>query len=213
MNRSGRSPAIRRRPAVPRAGAGGGAALRAGPAPCSGDHGDLPAARRHPAGDRAGGGALRRAGIEELAARLDNRFHLLTGGRRTALPRHQTLRATLDWSYERLPEPERVLLRHLAVFAGVFSLEAVAASPEFAPSEVIDGLANLVAKSLVAAEAQGKIARYRLLDMTRAYALQKLGESSKCERLARATPSFTALCSSGRWPLSGSEQTGTRAGK
>ena len=93
-------------------------------------------------------------GIEELAARLDDRFQLLTGGRRTALPRHQTLRATLDWSYELLAEPERVILRRLAVFAGAFSLEAagaVAASPEIAPSEVVDGLSSLVAKSLVAA--------------------------------------------------------------
>ena len=66
-------------------------------------------------------------GIEELAARLDDRFNLLTGGRRTALPRHQTLRATLDWSYELLPEPERMILRRLAVFAGAFSLEAAGA--------------------------------------------------------------------------------------
>src|SRR5213075_3571954 len=63
-------------------------------------------------------------GVEELAARLDDCFQLLTGGRRTALPRHQTLRATLDWSYELLSEPERVILQRLSVFAGVFSLEA-----------------------------------------------------------------------------------------
>jgi predicted ATPase len=113
-------------------------------------------------------------GVEEVATRLDDLFCLLTGGRRTALPRHQTSRATLDWSYELLPEPERVLLRRLAVFAGVFSLEAanvVAASPELTPSEVVDGLGNLVAKSVVAAEAESAIARYRLLDTTRAYAL------------------------------------------
>ena len=76
----------------------------------------------------------------------------MTGGRRTALPRHQTLRATLDWSYELLSEPERVMLRRLAVFAGVFRLEAasaVIASPEIAPAEVVDGIADLVAKSLV----------------------------------------------------------------
>ena len=72
-------------------------------------------------------------GIEALAAGLDDRFQLLTGGRRTALPRHQTLRATLDWSYELLAEPERVILRRLAIFAGAFRLEAagaVVASPE-----------------------------------------------------------------------------------
>ena len=66
-------------------------------------------------------------GVEGLAARLDDRFRLLTGGHRTALPRHQTLRATLDWSYELLPESERVVLRRLAVFAGGFTLEAASA--------------------------------------------------------------------------------------
>jgi predicted ATPase/DNA-binding winged helix-turn-helix (wHTH) protein len=129
-------------------------------------------------------------GIEEVAAHLDDRFRLLlTGGRRTALPRHQTLRATLDWSYELLAEVERVLLRRLGVFAGAFSLEAasaVAASAELAPAEVVYGLFDLVAKSLVVAEVEGRrIARYRLLDTTRAYALEKLGESDERERLAR----------------------------
>jgi len=126
--------------------------------------------------------------IEEVAARLDDRFRLLTGGRRTALPRHQTLRATLDWSYGLLPEPERVILRRLAVFAGAFRLEAasaVAASPEVAPAEVVEGLVNLVARSLVAAEVDGHVARYRLLDTTRAYAIEKLGESGERERLVR----------------------------
>jgi predicted ATPase len=87
-----------------------------------------------------------------------------------------------------LAEPERVLLRRLAIFAGAFRLEAagvVAASPELAPSEVVEGLRNLVAKSLVAAEIDGSVARYRLLDTTRAYALEKLGESGERERLAR----------------------------
>jgi predicted ATPase len=127
-------------------------------------------------------------GIEDLAARLDDRFQLLTGGRRTALPRHQTLRATLDWSYELLPESERMILRRLAVFAGAFSLEAasaVVASAEVAAAEVVDGLSNLVAKSLVATEVDGPVTRYRLLDTTRAYALEKLGESGERERLAR----------------------------
>jgi predicted ATPase len=126
--------------------------------------------------------------IEEVAARLDDRFRLLTGGRRTALPRHQTLRATLDWSYELLPEAQRVLLRRLAVFAGAFRLEAatvVVASPELTQSEVVEGLADLVAKSLVAAEVDGTVARYCLLDTTRAYALEKLGEGGERERLAR----------------------------
>src|SRR5216683_3036645 len=127
-------------------------------------------------------------GVEGLAARLDDRFRLLTGGRRTALPRHQTLRATLDWSYELLPESERVILRRLAVLAGLFSLEAagaVTAGPGVAPSEVADGVSRLVAKSLVAVEIDGAIARYRLLDTTRAYALEKLGDSGELEAIAR----------------------------
>jgi predicted ATPase len=127
-------------------------------------------------------------GIEELASRLDDRFRILSGGRRTALPRHQTLRATLDWSYELLSEPERVILRRLAVFAGDFGLEAasaVVANPEVMPSEIVDGLANLVVKSLVAAEVGSPVARYRLLDTTRAYALDRLGESGERDLLVR----------------------------
>jgi predicted ATPase/DNA-binding winged helix-turn-helix (wHTH) protein len=127
-------------------------------------------------------------GIEALAARLDDRFQLLTGGRRTALPRHQTLRATLDWSYELLAEPERVLLRRLAVFAGVFNLKAacaVVASPDISPPDVVEGLLGLVAKSLVSAEVSDAIAGYRLLDTTRAYAFEKLGESGETAVVAR----------------------------
>ncbi|HEX4153156.1 MAG TPA: hypothetical protein VHY75_13195, partial [Steroidobacteraceae bacterium] len=126
--------------------------------------------------------------IEELSARLDDRFRLLTGGRRTALPRHQTLRATLDWSYELLLEPERVVLRRLAVFAGGFSLEAagaVVASVELAPGEVVDEVLDLVTKSLVVTETDGTVARYRLLNTTRAYALEKLDESGEGEAVAR----------------------------
>ena len=126
-------------------------------------------------------------GIEELAVRLNDLFSLLTSGRRTALPRHQTLRATLDWSYGLLAKPERVILHRLAIFAGPFSLDAataVAASPELAASNPIEGLSSLVAKSLVVAEVAGATARYRLLDMTRAYALEKLEESGERERIA-----------------------------
>jgi predicted ATPase/DNA-binding winged helix-turn-helix (wHTH) protein len=128
-------------------------------------------------------------GIEELAARLDDRFRLLTGGRRTALPRHQTLRATLDWSYGLLAEPERVVLRRLAVFAGTFSLNAaspVVASSDISPPDVIEGLLGLVAKSLVSTtEVSGTVAGYRLLDTMRAYAFEKLGESGEIAVVAR----------------------------
>jgi predicted ATPase/DNA-binding winged helix-turn-helix (wHTH) protein len=127
-------------------------------------------------------------GVEEVATHLDDRFRILTGGRRTALSRHQTLKATFDWSYQLLSEPERVILRRLAVFAGIFRLEAaraVIASPEIAPAEVVDGIANLVGKSLVTAVAGGTIARCRLLDTMRAYGLEELAESGEREWLAR----------------------------
>jgi non-specific serine/threonine protein kinase len=127
-------------------------------------------------------------GIEELAARLDDRFRLLAGGHRTAMPRHQTLRATLDWSYELLTEQERVILRRLAIFAAGFTLQAasaVAADDAIAASEVVDCVANLVAKSLVTVDAGGARVRYRLLETTRAYALEKLVQVGEFDAVAR----------------------------
>src|SRR6266404_6106291 len=127
-------------------------------------------------------------GVEELAARLDDCLHLLTGGRRTALPRHHTLRATLAWSYELLPELERVVLRRLAIFAGGFTLQAastIAATDEIVGSDIVDCAANLVAKSLVAADLGGATGWYRLLETTRAYALEKLTQSGEFEQVAR----------------------------
>jgi predicted ATPase/DNA-binding winged helix-turn-helix (wHTH) protein len=127
-------------------------------------------------------------GVEVVAAHLDDRFSLLTAGRRTAPVRHQTLRATLDWSYELLAEAERVVLRRLSIFAGSFTLEAagaIAASAEFAALEVINAVANLVAKSLVIANGGDTIARYLLLETTRAYGLEKLTESCELEDIAR----------------------------
>jgi predicted ATPase/DNA-binding winged helix-turn-helix (wHTH) protein len=127
-------------------------------------------------------------GIVELASHLDDCFDLLTGGRRTALPRHQTLRATLDWSYELLPEPERVVLRRLAIFVGGFTLQAattITAIGEIAGSDVVDCAANLVAKSLVVADFDGATAWYRLLETTRSYVLEKLTQSGEFERVSR----------------------------
>lgn len=132
-------------------------------------------------------------GIEEVFARLDDLFGVLAGGRRTALPRHQTLRATLDWSYGLLPQSERVLLRRLAIFAGAFSVNsacAVAASADLPALEAVDALAGLVAKSLVAVNADSDIARYWLLDTTRAYALEKLDQAGERDRLARRLAEF-----------------------
>src|ERR1700693_3775208 len=127
-------------------------------------------------------------GLQQVAAGLDDRLGLLTGGRRTALPRHQTLRATLDWGYELLPEPERLVMRRLAVFAGDFTAEAarlVAADGEIPAVEAVCSLANLVTKSLVTFEAGSVIAHYRLHETTRAYALEKLAESGEFEQVAR----------------------------
>ncbi len=127
-------------------------------------------------------GRINAFGMRGVAKRLDDRFRLLTGGRRTALPRHQTLSATLDWSYEILPERERALLRRLAVFVGGFTLEsvgAVAADSDLLPSDIPDLMAELVAKSLVSAETAGGVVAYRLLDTMRAYAVKKLQESEE----------------------------------
>jgi predicted ATPase/DNA-binding winged helix-turn-helix (wHTH) protein len=127
-------------------------------------------------------------GVEQLAARLDDQFQLLTSARRTALPRHQTLRATLDWSHELLPQAERVVLRRVAVFPGPFMLEAacaVAADGKITAGEVIDSISNLVLKSMIAATPSGTLVRYRLLETTRAYALEKLIGSDEFDPTAR----------------------------
>ena len=118
-------------------------------------------------------------GVEELASRLDERLSLLTDGRRTAPARHQTLRAALDWSYQLLHEPERVVMRRLSIFDGAFTMEqaiTAAAGGEIAPSDVVHFLASLVAKSLVASDVSAGVPRYRLLETTRAYAMEKLSE-------------------------------------
>jgi len=125
-------------------------------------------------------------GVRDLAAHLDDRFYVLTSGRRTALPRHQTLGAVLDWSYQLLPERERAVLRRLSVFAGDFTLEAaVAVAADPGPSEVVDHLANLVGKSMIAADPRGEVAQYRLLDTTRLYAFEKLKGSGEVQQIAR----------------------------
>lgn len=127
-------------------------------------------------------------GVRGLAERLDDRFRLLVRGRRTALPRHKTLAATLDWSYELLPEAERVMLRRLAIFTGAFDLAAansVVAGVDFSTSDVVELVAELVAKSLVSADVGGATVLYRLLDTTKAYAHERLKESGEFDGLAR----------------------------
>ena len=125
-------------------------------------------------------------GVEGVAARLEDRFRLLTGGNRTALPRHQTMRATLDWSYELLSDPLRVILRRLAVFAGGFTLESASAVTRDALPAVVDfPVANLVARSLISADVNGPVVYYRLLETTRVYGLEKLQESGELEQFKR----------------------------
>ena len=127
-------------------------------------------------------------GVEGLAKGLDDSFRLLAGGRRTAMPRHRTLQATLDWSYDLLDERERVVLRRLAIFAGGFTLQAaqeVAEDARVSASAVVDCVANLIAKSLVTTDAAGTLVRYRLLATTRAYAREKLVQSGEFDMAAR----------------------------
>ncbi len=127
-------------------------------------------------------------GVQQVTVGLRDRFELLKSGRRTALPRQRTLRAALDWSYELLPDPEKRLLRCLAIFSGGFTLTAAAAvMSEFGQvaSTVLDGIANLVAKSLIALTRAETEARWHLLETTRAYALEKLADSGESGLTAR----------------------------
>ena len=125
--------------------------------------------------------------VEQVAARLDDRFRLLTGGSRTALPRHQTLRALIDWSYDLLTEAERALFRRLSVFAGGWTLEAaeaICAGEGLEPASVLDLLTQLVNKSLVIADAEADAqARYHLLETIRQYARERLLEAGGGEKV------------------------------
>jgi predicted ATPase/DNA-binding winged helix-turn-helix (wHTH) protein len=116
-------------------------------------------------------------GVHGLAARLDDSLQLLTRGRRTAVPRHRTLRAMLDWSFEYLPRTEQAVLCRLAAFKADFTMEsaaAVASEGEIGSPEVIENVMSLATKSLLSTDASGEVIRYRLLETTRAYALEKL---------------------------------------
>jgi non-specific serine/threonine protein kinase len=115
--------------------------------------------------------------LEQIAARLDDRFRLLTGGSRTALPRYRTLQALIDWSHDLLDEQERVLLRRLSVFAGGWTLEAAEAAcagDGLASDEILDLLSGLVAQSLVQADERREEVRYRFLETIREYAVARL---------------------------------------
>ncbi|NVZ22413.1 helix-turn-helix transcriptional regulator [Pseudomonas costantinii] len=127
---------------------------------------------------------IERFGLPGLLAQMEDNFRLLTRGRRSALPRQQTLRATLDWSFDLLTPCEQICLRRLAVFRGGFSLAsaaAVIAGEHIAPTEVLGSITQLVAKSLLNVEAGDDEMVYRLLDITRTYALEKLSVAKELE--------------------------------
>lgn len=136
---------------------------------------------------------VRSLSAEQIAERLDDRFRLLTGGSRTALPRQQTLRGLIDWSYQLLNERERALLRRLSIFAGGWTLdiaETVCADDPEEPEgqieswEVLDLLDSLVEKSLALSEETGQQRRYRLLETIRQYSRERLAESGEAQRVA-----------------------------
>jgi predicted ATPase/DNA-binding winged helix-turn-helix (wHTH) protein len=132
-------------------------------------------------------------GPRYVASRLDDRFGLLTGGRRTALPRHRTLRATLDWSYDLLSESEQCVLRRLSVFSAGFTLEAATAvlsETGDASANVPVLIANLVAKSLVTVDRSVFEGRWRLLETIRTYAFERLTKSGEAELAARKHAAF-----------------------
>jgi predicted ATPase/DNA-binding winged helix-turn-helix (wHTH) protein len=125
--------------------------------------------------------------LPDIAALLDDRLRLLWRGRRTALPRHRTLIATLDWSHGLLTEVECTVFRRLSVFASSFTLEAaqrVAAGADLDRTHVLDVMGQLVAKSLVSGSVGGQGTRYRLIDATRAYAAGKLAGSGEADQIA-----------------------------
>ncbi|WP_213736890.1 winged helix-turn-helix domain-containing protein [Bradyrhizobium sp. dw_411] len=127
-------------------------------------------------------------GVQGLAKRIEDHLYLLDGTQRRTLPRHRTISAALDWSYQLLGPAERTIFRRLAIFANGFTLEAAAAvvlEDDGSSPDIASSIANLVMKSLVAAEASDLGARFRLLEITRAFAWVKLNESEDADLIAR----------------------------
>jgi predicted ATPase len=150
--------------------------------------------------------------VQQIAERLDDRFALLTNGNRTALiPRHQTLRATLDWSYDLLLGQERILFRRMSVFAGGFTLdaaEAICSDGGVEQKEVLNLLSHLIDKSLVVADTQGSSeARYHLLETIRQYAMEKLqGSNEEAQTRNRQLDYFVKLAEEAEVHLDSAEQ-------
>jgi predicted ATPase/DNA-binding winged helix-turn-helix (wHTH) protein len=163
-------------------------ALNAGFVPTAEDLASIAAICRHldgmPLAIELAAASAAALSIAQVFRGLRDRFALLIRGRRTAFPRQRTLRATLDWSYELLPESERRLLRHLSVFAGGFTIDsatAVTADAEPDTAMVADCIANLVTKSLVTLDPTPGATRWTLLETIRAYALEKLAEHAEVD--------------------------------
>jgi predicted ATPase len=130
---------------------------------------------------------------EQIAERLDDRFRLLTGGSRTAMPRHHTLRAAIDWTYDLLSDDERTLLLRLSVFRGGWTLDAaqeICACEHVDPYHVLDILAQLADKSLVQVYEVGEIARYSLLETLRQYAWERLDEVGSAAQVCNQHASY-----------------------
>jgi predicted ATPase/DNA-binding CsgD family transcriptional regulator len=131
---------------------------------------------------------MRSLSIKQLVKWLDDRYRLLTGGRRTALSRHQTLRAAMDWSYELCTRQEQLVWAMLSVFAGSFDLsaaEAVCVGEDIESADILDTVADLVDKSILVGEHYGGAIRYRLLSSLRNYGLEKLTELGKVSAARR----------------------------
>ena len=153
---------------------------------------------------------VRSLSVEEIDGKLDERFRLLTGGSRTALPRQQTLRSLIDWSYDLLREPEKLFLQRLSVFAGGWTLavaQEVCAGEGIEQRDVLDLQSSLADKSLVLAEPTDGHTRYRLLETVRQYATERLAETGAREALReRHRDYFLALAEEAAPKLEGAEQ-------
>jgi predicted ATPase/DNA-binding winged helix-turn-helix (wHTH) protein len=134
-------------------------------------------------------------GLKNTVARLASRLELLRLSHRTAVPRHRTLKATLDWSYDLLSDAERIVFRRIASFVGHFTLDGarhVAGEPGADTGEIFDAIAGLIEKSLIATRIDETQAQYRLLDTTRAYALEKLEEHAEVDVVLRRHAEYVA---------------------
>ena len=155
-------------------------------------------------------GRVRAIPVGQLASRLDDRFRLLTGGARTAMPRQQTLRAVVEWSYDLLFDEERRVFERLSVFSGGCSLDAaevVCAGKDIRPEDVADLLAHLVEKSLVVADFSSGEARYTLLQTLALFGRERLAVSDDAEETrARHVAYFADLCARGWAAFQGEDQ-------